>query len=208
MIGLVILAGGQGKRMGGQDKGWCDDAGKPFIQRTLETIQQSPLADQLQIVISANRNLNRYRQFGFPVISDLREGYCGPLAGLEAALHFGAQNTITRWITWPIDSLALDEDYIDLMSDISNDQTAVLSINGKAQFAHLSMTIEKLPSLTHYLDSDKRSIRGWIDLESTLVRDWLKPTNDRFNINYPHSPSFHKRHRLGGTGCTSSKKWV
>ena len=49
----VILAGGRGRRMGGQDKGLVELDGEPLVGRIL-----SDLAPQVgQILINANRNL-------------------------------------------------------------------------------------------------------------------------------------------------------
>ncbi|WP_373018038.1 NTP transferase domain-containing protein [Thiomicrorhabdus sp.] len=184
MIGLVILAGGEGKRMGGRDKGWCQYNGKPFIECVLDEIERSSIP--VQVVISANRNLEQYRNLGVPVISDLREGYYGPLAGLEAALSFGVEHNIERWITWPVDCLALDCDYPGLMGEVSGDQTAVLSKQEKLEFAHLSVSVNKLDSLSEYLNHSNRSIRGWLKEEKSLIREWNKPLTHAFNVNSTH----------------------
>ena len=81
-ISAVILAGGRGARMGGADKGLLPLGGKPMIAHVIER-----LAPQVgTLLICANRNLEAYRQFGLPVISDHFADYCGPLAGLHSAL--------------------------------------------------------------------------------------------------------------------------
>ena len=38
------------------------------------------------LLINANRDLDDYAQFNYPVISDQLEGYAGPLAGIHAGL--------------------------------------------------------------------------------------------------------------------------
>lgn len=78
----VILAGGEGNRMGGQDKGWITLRGKPLIEWVLEQLkpQVGP------VVISANRNLERYQALGVPVVHD-EKVYLGPLAGIATALE-------------------------------------------------------------------------------------------------------------------------
>ena len=55
-VAAVILAGGQGRRMGGADKGLVEYRGRPLIEWVLEVL--TPQVDEL--VISANRNLDTY----------------------------------------------------------------------------------------------------------------------------------------------------
>lgn len=78
----IILAGGEGRRMNGQDKGWIELHDKPLIQHVLERLQPQVST----CIISANRNLERYRALGMPVVSDA-EVYLGPLAGIAHALQ-------------------------------------------------------------------------------------------------------------------------
>ena len=55
-ITAVILAGGRAQRMGGQDKGLLPVYGKPMIEYVIEALR----SQVGQIIISANRNLDRY----------------------------------------------------------------------------------------------------------------------------------------------------
>ena len=81
-VTVVILAGGQGRRMGGQDKGWVEYEGKPMIQHILEKL--TPQADE--VIIIANRNQQDYRALGVSVFSDYLEGFQGPLVGIATGL--------------------------------------------------------------------------------------------------------------------------
>ena len=66
----VILAGGQGRRMGGADKGLQELCGRPMAAHVLER-----LAPQVgAVLISANRNLERYAELGCPVLPDTLHG--------------------------------------------------------------------------------------------------------------------------------------
>ncbi|MBP2169053.1 molybdopterin-guanine dinucleotide biosynthesis protein A [Erwinia toletana] len=80
----VILAGGRGSRMGGEDKGLMILNGLPLYQHVLQRLQPQVTS----VCISANRNLTCYQLSGLPVISDTVSGYAGPLAGMLAALRF------------------------------------------------------------------------------------------------------------------------
>lgn len=78
----IILAGGQGQRLGGLDKGLVPLGGAPLISHVIER-----LAPQVEsIIISANRNLDDYRALGHVVVSDSRGPWLGPLAGIATAL--------------------------------------------------------------------------------------------------------------------------
>ncbi|CBL46431.1 hypothetical protein HDN1F_28480 [gamma proteobacterium HdN1] len=96
----VILAGGQGARMGGQDKGWVQFQGKPLIQHVLERL----LPQTSTLLIVANRNLAQYQALAtaqsrtaggsvtavatkIDVVSDQLTGFQGPLAGIQTALQ-------------------------------------------------------------------------------------------------------------------------
>ena len=78
----LILAGGQGRRMGGVDKGLQDFRGKRLIDHVFER-----LAPQVgELIINANQNNEIYKAFGVRVVGDAIGGHAGPLAGLHAGL--------------------------------------------------------------------------------------------------------------------------
>lgn len=80
----LVLAGGRGTRMGGLDKGLVEFEGRPLAAHVL-----ARLAPQVgALLISANRNLDRYAALGVPVVADPPEygPFAGPLAGIRAAL--------------------------------------------------------------------------------------------------------------------------
>ncbi|HUM99166.1 MAG TPA: NTP transferase domain-containing protein [Halothiobacillus sp.] len=85
----LILAGGAGRRMGGQDKGLLPftQHGRtvPLIQPVLEVL--APQVDQL--IISANRHLADYATLGFSVISDeIHAAFQGPAQAIMHARRY------------------------------------------------------------------------------------------------------------------------
>lgn len=78
---IVILAGGRGTRVGGIDKGLMPWQDKPLIEHIL-----SGLPKTSPIMINANRNIETYQQYGYPVIQDTLTDYQGPLAGILSAM--------------------------------------------------------------------------------------------------------------------------
>ena len=87
-ISGVLLAGGQGRRMGGVDKGLVELHGRPMAAHVLERL--APQVDAL--LINANQNAERYAEFGHPVFPDEIGGFAGPLAGLRRS-----RARIIRW---------------------------------------------------------------------------------------------------------------
>jgi molybdopterin-guanine dinucleotide biosynthesis protein A len=67
----IILAGGEARRMGGNDKGLIPYVNQPLIAHVIHHL--APQVEQL--LINANRNIERYQQFGYPVISDSLSGF-------------------------------------------------------------------------------------------------------------------------------------
>jgi molybdopterin-guanine dinucleotide biosynthesis protein A len=104
-ISCIILAGGEGKRVGGVDKGLLEYKNRALIEHVINTV--SPQIDDL--IISANRNIKKYEQYTDKVISDESEQYLGPLAGINAALPHCDHN---RVLITPCDTPFLPDDII------------------------------------------------------------------------------------------------
>lgn len=95
----VILAGGQGRRMGGADKALLPLAGRPLIAHAIDRLE--PQVERL--AISANGDPARLSRFGLPVLPDAG-GSHGPLSGLLAALDWAAALGATHLVTAPTDA--------------------------------------------------------------------------------------------------------
>lgn len=70
--------------MGGQDKGWLELVGAPLVELTLARLR--PQLANGELLISANRNLERYAALARALPDAPEFAGCGPLAGLEAGL--------------------------------------------------------------------------------------------------------------------------
>lgn len=81
----LILAGGEGRRMAGKDKGLVQLASRPLVEYALDCL--TPLVDDL--AISCNRNRELYASYQLPCLSDQGEQghFAGPMAGLAAGLN-------------------------------------------------------------------------------------------------------------------------
>lgn len=79
---VLLLSGGRGQRMGGQDKGLLEWRGQPLIAHLQRLVR--PLTDDL--IISCNRNTERYATYADQLVSDDSPDFPGPLAGIRAGL--------------------------------------------------------------------------------------------------------------------------
>jgi len=102
-VTLGILAGGQSSRLGGADKAWLRRGdGRALVLDLADHF--GPQVDA--VLVSANRNPERYLSHGLRVIHDRSSGI-GPLAGLDAL----AAECRSEWLlTLPVDVLHLPED--------------------------------------------------------------------------------------------------
>ncbi len=153
----LVLAGGMGRRMDSRDKGLVAFRGKPMVAHVIERI-----APQVELMmINANRNLDQYGAFGYPVVSDEISGYAGPLAGLHAGLIACKTPLI---ITAPCDSPFLPTDLVARLHSALEENIAELAVAKTGNQAHPVFTLcstTLLPSLTAFLESGGRKIDAW-----------------------------------------------
>ncbi|SNY98500.1 molybdenum cofactor guanylyltransferase MobA [Halomonas sp. hl-4] len=104
----MILAGGEGRRMGGRDKGLEPFAGLPLVAHVAQRFN----GRVAELLINANRNADAYRMFADSVIADAEGGFKGPLMGIYSGLRAAK----TPWLlVAPCDSPALPDDLVARM---------------------------------------------------------------------------------------------
>ena len=177
----VILAGGRGSRMGGNDKGLVLLDGKPLIEHVITTI--APQVGHL--LINANRNMADYQKFGYPVIRDELSGYQGPLAGIYSALE---QISTPDLITVPCDGPRLPQDLVARLARAREAEAADIAVahDGKRLQPVYALIAKKLrPSLKAYLDGGDRKIDLWYAQHKMATADFSDIPETFLNINTP-----------------------
>lgn len=153
----VVLAGGQGSRMGGVDKGLQPFRGKPMAAHVLER-----LAPQVaEILINANRNPEAYAQLGHRVVADEIEGFAGPLAGFERGLAHARTDLV---VTVPCDSPFLPADLVSRLRAALEAEGADLAVAKTGAQAHPVFSLMRRGvhgSLRDFLASGQRKIDRW-----------------------------------------------
>ena len=171
MISGLVLAGGRGSRMGNVDKGLQPFRSSTMVEHVLARLrpQVGPLA------ISANRNLDTYRAFGAPVLTDEMADFPGPLAGLETGLR---HCTTPYLLTVPCDSPFLPLDLAARLFAALQEQDADVAYAATQEAGMLVqphpvfclVRADRLPVLSAYLAQGGRRVDGWYrDLKAVEV---------------------------------------
>ena len=167
----LILAGGAGRRVGGHDKGLLNWRGRPLIEHVMDM-----LAPQVAgVLISCNRNQDRYAAYGHRIVGDSRPGFQGPMAGLEAA----GQDIATEFtLICPCDTPLLPADLAPRLfrgfASAGGEQLDISYAGDGTRGQYLCALIRTacLASIGDYLDQGGRSVRGWYKLHATLQVDF------------------------------------
>ena len=162
----VVLAGGQGSRMGGVDKGLQEFRGRPMVAHALERLV--PQVDE--VLINANRNAEAYARFGHRVIADEIEGFAGPLAGFERGLAHASGDLV---VTVPCDSPFLPHDLVSRLREALEREGADVAVAKAGDQVHPVFCLMRRgvhASLRDFLASGQRKIDRWYpQLRATLV---------------------------------------
>lgn len=153
----LILAGGQGRRMGSVDKGLQLLRGRPMMAWVLERF--GPQVDE--VLISANQNLERYATFGPRVLPDEIGGFAGPLAGLERAMSAASYELVA---TAPCDSPFLPEDLVSRLYAHLAAGSADLAVARTGTQSHPVFCLCRRalhPHLRAFLEAGGRKIDSW-----------------------------------------------
>ncbi|MCU0804685.1 MAG: molybdenum cofactor guanylyltransferase [Burkholderiales bacterium] len=153
----LVLAGGQGRRMGGVDKGLALLRGRPMVAWVLDRF--APQVDE--IIVNANQNTEQYAAFGHRVVSDEIGGFAGPLAGLHAGLKVASHPFVA---TVPCDSPFLPQDLVQrlLAAALANHADLAVARTGDQPHPVFAlMRASVLGHLTGFLAGGGRKIDAW-----------------------------------------------
>ncbi|MFP8964967.1 molybdenum cofactor guanylyltransferase [Pokkaliibacter sp. CJK22405] len=185
-VSAIILAGGQGSRMGGQDKGIVLWQGKALVDYVTDVVR--PRVQE--VIISCNRNQEFYRQRADRIVSD--EGmlqalddssstaYPGPLTGILAGLSIASHG---RSLILPCDAPRLSEAVINTL--IHHGSPVMLRQHGFPQplFSCIP-TLWYAPLYQAFVDGERRFKFVAEQLGITYL-DWPDDDLALSNINTP-----------------------
>ncbi len=173
-ITAAILAGGEGRRVGGADKGLLLLDGSPLIAHV-----QTALCGQAgTIVICANRNADRYARFA-PVVTDAAPDFRGPLAGIAAALR-ACDN---EWLlTVPVDCPRLPPDFARRLHAAANGHAAV-AYDGQCRQPLFAIYSRDLSDSAAAALARSVSVWGWQDEIGARIVDFSDAPQILANLN-------------------------
>ena len=185
-LGAVVLAGGQGSRMNGVDKGLQLLQGQSLVMHAVQRLQAQSLA-VASIAINANRHLNDYQALGFDVWPDAQADFAGPLAGFLVGMTHCPHPYL---LTVPCDTpffplnlaerlvLALQNQRADIAMATAPEDDGVL--RRQPVFCVLKGTLKD--SLQSFLAQGGRKIGAWTALHHTVEVPFEDPLAFR-NLN-------------------------
>jgi molybdenum cofactor guanylyltransferase len=172
----LVLAGGEGRRMGGQDKGLVIYSGKPMVDWVIERIL--PQVDEL--LISANRNLDEYAQRGYRVLPDSLPGFRGPLAGMLTGLNAARHEWV---LAVPCDVPHLPLDLVSHLAESAARRQAVIARDDERTHpAIVLLNRSCTQKLMDYLERGGRSVKGFLGTLNAVTVLFPDPAAFR-NIN-------------------------
>ena len=159
----LILAGGRGERMGGADKGWVMVDGRPLIVSVVERF--APQVGHL--LISANRNIERYAALGEVVEDDTAhvngERFAGPLIGVLS----GLRRARTDWVAIvPCDAPNLPGDLVQRLVSATLDTGAIAACartGGQLQPTFAVVKTSTVDQLASAIATGERAMHRWLE---------------------------------------------
>ena len=185
-ITAIVLAGGQGSRMGGLDKGWVEHKNRPMI----ETITEKLTTRVGKLLISANRNIERYQTLGFPVIPDAADikksdDFEGPIAGIISCMR---RSETELMIIVPCDAPLFSMHLVENLCrqfNKTHSKLTLYEVEGHLQplFGLFSQSL--LPSLEKYYGSGERKLVHWCKLQGPDIIKFKGDLSEFANFNAP-----------------------
>lgn len=159
----LILAGGKGSRLEGRDKGWAMHQGLPLIEHALACLATQTTIPT-RVLISANRNIDAYKQTGRVVVTDERADFAGPLAGVEAGLMRCKRNNL---LVIPCDTPLLPPDLYQRLERALAENSKALAAYAVTHDGPQPLCCLLRPAaagwLAKYLDEQKASAIKWLE---------------------------------------------
>ncbi|MCE9682852.1 molybdenum cofactor guanylyltransferase MobA [Halomonas alkalisoli] len=151
----LILAGGQGRRMGGRDKGLEPFAGRPLVAHVRARLEGRVAS----VWINANRHHETYRGLAERVVADIEGDYQGPLMGI----YTGLRTAETPWLlVVPCDTPALPMDLVErLVAGIGEGDIAVAHDGERLHPVVALLRVSLADDLEAALAGGERKIDRW-----------------------------------------------
>ena len=169
VVGGLILAGGRGDRMGGEDKGLLCLEDRPYAVHLADVL--SPVTSALGI--SANRNADAYGQWADTVLPDRAFVDAGPLAGLVEGLRWARSRGFQGLMVAPCDTPCLPPIWAVQILEAARRRPAIPCLSdtgGRLHPLHGYYPVALLGRIERYLSQGERQVLG---LAEQLGAEWM-----------------------------------
>ena len=177
----VILAGGDGRRMGGADKALLSLSGQTLLSRVIARAEPQVA----RLALSANGNADRFVGYDLPVLADSVP--LGPLSGILAALRWAAPLGATAVVSFAVDTPFFPGDLVPRLCLAAETAPQGLAIahSGKDHPTFGLWPVGLTAALSSYLDSGvKPRVMGFAEAQGCGRADF--PEDWAFaNLNTP-----------------------
>mgnify|MGYP001325965682 CR=1 FL=1 len=180
-LSAVILAGGQGQRMGGRDKGLVEFRDRPMIGHTVELVR--PHVDSL--IISCNRNEPRYQTLADKTVVDPLDDFQGPLAGILAGLSVCETELL---LVLPCDTPLLSDELLARLFAAAADKPdyiTVLAEGDEWHPLHSVIPAKHSADLERWLEGGQRAVQRWMRTHPFQLVDISDLSEQLYNLNTP-----------------------
>lgn len=175
---VVILAGGEGRRIGGGKPG-RPFAGRTLIDFALERAHSwSPLA---AVAVRAANSISLPADI--PVLFDTQGE--GPIAGVASALHYAGEQELDAVLTIPCDAPLLPLNLLErLTAALGGRGAAVPSSGGRAHPTCALWRTPAVEALSAYLLGGRSSLMGFASAVGHAAVEWpIEPFDPFLNVN-------------------------
>ena len=171
----LVLAGGRGSRMGGQDKGLVEYQDKPLVEHVIARVQARP------IYISANRNQQQYQQYCDDVVGDEMPNYQGPLSGILSVMLVKKHDW---YFVVPCDTPHLPDNLFQRLASYCSDHLLIAAHDGeRLQALCVLIHCSQIDSLKVFMESGQRRVMTWLEGQACLAVDFSGDGDAFKNVN-------------------------
>ncbi len=194
VIAGIVLAGGQGLRMGGGDKGLRMLGGVPMLAHVVARVRPQVAA----LAINANGDAARFAGFGLKVVADTVPGQKGPLAGVLAGMRWAAAMGARDLLTVPTDTPFLPPDLAHRLAEARGEAAVACAVSGGRVHPVVALwRVADAEVLEASLRRGAGRVQGWMRGQGLAEVHFAGPDDPFANINTPEDLAAAEV-RLGG----------
>ncbi len=182
-VSAVILAGGEARRLGGQDKALIPFQGRPLLAHLVERLRPQVA----ELLLSSNRPAVNYAPFGLPVLPDTLPGSLGPLAGLLAGMQVARHPLI---LSTPCDTPRLPANLVGrLLAEMAatGAPAAAVQVGGKRHPVLLLARRALAGDLEEFLHNGGRAVQAWLGRVGAAWAPFPESAHAFINVNDQHA---------------------